>query len=103
MLRCNDNDVAAGKPVCRILRFPGLCLVRSAGRKPVVQLWGLKMRKGALLLALVMVAAAPTAALAAKAKAPVDPNANTKKLMYTLSMQPVYVMQNNFGFNPKKK
>ena len=62
------------------------------------------MRKGALLLALVMVAAAPTAAFAAKkAKAPVDPNANTKKLMYTLSMQPAYVVQNNFGFNPKKK
>ncbi len=62
------------------------------------------MRKGALLLALVILAAAPTAALAAKkAKAPTDPNAGGKKFVYELSMQPVYAWQNGWGFKPAAK
>ncbi len=64
------------------------------------------MRKGALVLALVMVASGSTAALAAAKKAPPDPNAGGKKFFYELSMQPMYVVQNGFGFNPapaKKK
>ncbi len=60
------------------------------------------MRKSALVLALVMVASGSTAALAAK-KAPPDPNAGGKKFFYELSMQPVYVAQNGFGFNPPAK
>ena len=59
------------------------------------------MRKGALLLALVMVAVAPTAALAAKAKAPADPNWAGKKFVYELSMQPVYAWQNSWGMKKK--
>lgn len=61
------------------------------------------MRKGALLLALVMVAAAPTAALAAKAKAPQDPNWAGKKFVYSLSMQPVYAWQSVWAPQPAKK
>ena len=52
------------------------------------------MRKGALLLALVMLAAAPTAALAAgKAKAPSDPNWAGKKFVHAVAMQPYYAWQ----------
>lgn len=51
------------------------------------------MRKGALLLALVMVAAAPTAALAAKKAPPADPNWAGKKFVYNLSMQPYHAWQ----------
>ena len=61
------------------------------------------MRKGALLLSLVMIAAAPTAALAAKAKAPADPNAAGKKLAYQLSMQPYYAWQSIWVAKPAKK
>jgi hypothetical protein len=62
------------------------------------------MRKGALLLALVMIAAAPTAALAAKkAKAPVDPNAAGKKFVYEASMQPYYAWQSVWVAKPAKK
>jgi hypothetical protein len=60
------------------------------------------MRKSALVLALIMIAAAPTAAFAAKkAKAPADPNAPGKKLVYELFMQPTYAMQSASG--QKKK
>ncbi len=57
------------------------------------------MKKLALLLAVAVAASAPTAAFAAKKKAAkpaaaaVDPNANSKKLMRELAMQPVYVWQ----------
>jgi hypothetical protein len=51
------------------------------------------MRKSALLLAAVVIAAAPTAALAAKAKAPADPNAAGKKFVYNAMMQPYYAWQ----------
>lgn len=62
------------------------------------------MRKSALLLALVMIASAPTAALAAKkAKAPADPNWAGKKFVYEASMQPVYAWQNSWGFKPVAK
>jgi hypothetical protein len=65
------------------------------------------MRKGALILALVMIASAPTAALAAKkAKAPADPNWAGKKFVTELSKQPIYAWQNAWGFRPatpKKK
>ena len=62
------------------------------------------MRKSALLLALVMIAAAPTAALAAKkAKAPTDPNWAGQKLMYNLSMQPYYAWQSVWVVAPAKK
>ncbi len=49
------------------------------------------MRKGALILAIVMLAAAPTAALAAKKKAaaPADPNAQSKAFVKAWMMQPV--------------
>lgn len=60
------------------------------------------MRKSALVLALVMVASGSTTALAAK-KAPADPNAGGKKFFYELAMQPSYVVQNGFGFNPAPK
>jgi hypothetical protein len=77
---------------------------RRTGSTGGFKLWGLQMRKGALLLALVMIAAAPTAALAAKkAKAPADPNAGGKKFVYELTMQPYYVWQNAWGFKPAAK
>ncbi len=60
------------------------------------------MRKSALVLALIMIAAAPTAALAAKkAAAPADPNAPAKKFVHELFMQPTYAMQAASG--QKKK
>jgi hypothetical protein len=64
------------------------------------------MRKSALVLAIIMIAAAPTAALAAKkaAKAPADPNAPAKKFVYEGFMQPVYAMQSAMGQQqPQKK
>ncbi|MBZ0149016.1 MAG: hypothetical protein K8F62_15950 [Pseudorhodoplanes sp.] len=61
------------------------------------------MRKCALALAIVMIAAAPTAALAAKKKAaaPADPNAAAKKFVHEGFMQPVYAWQSATG--QKKK
>jgi len=60
------------------------------------------MRKSALILAIIMIAAAPTAALAAKkAKAPADPNAPAKKFVTEGFMQPVYAWQSATG--QKKK
>ena len=63
------------------------------------------MRKSALILAILMVAAAPATALAAKkAKAPTDPNAPAKKFVYEGFMQPVYAMQSAMGQQqPQKK
>lgn len=61
------------------------------------------MRKGALVLALVMVATAPTAALAAKKAAPKDPNWAGQKFFYELSMQPVYAWQGVVAPKPAKK
>jgi hypothetical protein len=61
------------------------------------------MRKGALLLALAMVATAPTAALAAKKPAPKDPNWAGQKFVYELSMQPVYAWQSVWAPKPAKK
>ncbi|HWV53690.1 hypothetical protein [Pseudorhodoplanes sp.] len=61
------------------------------------------MRKSALLLAAVMIAAAPTAALAAKAKAPADPNAAGKKFVYNAFMQPYYAWQSIWVVAPAKK
>jgi hypothetical protein len=49
------------------------------------------MRKSALILALVMVAAAPATALAKKAKAPADPNAPAKKFVTAAAQQPVAI------------
>jgi hypothetical protein len=52
------------------------------------------MRKSALLLAVLMVAAAPATALAAKKKAaPADPNANGKKFVMAAFQQPVTMWQ----------
>jgi hypothetical protein len=52
----------------------------------------LLMRKSALLLAVLMVAAAPATALAAKKKAgPADPNANAKKFVASAAQQPVHI------------
>ena len=52
------------------------------------------MRKSALILAAMMIAAAPTAALAAKKGAqPADPNAAGKKFVREAVMQPVYAWQ----------
>jgi hypothetical protein len=53
------------------------------------------MRKGALILAIIMIAAAPTAALAKKkaAAAPADPNAPAKKFVKEGLMQPLYAWQ----------
>ena len=61
------------------------------------------MRKCALVLAIVMIAAAPTAAFAAKKKAaaPADPNAPAKKFVTEGLMQPVYAWQSATG--QKKK
>jgi hypothetical protein len=62
------------------------------------------MRKSALLLAAVMIAAAPTAALAAKkAKAPANPNAAGQKLVYNAMMQPYYAWQSIWVVAPAKK
>jgi hypothetical protein len=61
------------------------------------------MRKGAFLLAAVMIAAAPTAALAAKSKAPADPNASGKKFVYNAMMQPYYAWQSIWVAAPAKK
>jgi hypothetical protein len=51
------------------------------------------MRKSALLLAVLMIAAAPATALAAKKKAaaPADPNANGKKFVMAAAQQPVAI------------
>lgn len=52
------------------------------------------MRRSALILAVIMVAAAPATALAAKkAKAPADPNANGKKFVAAGLNQPVVMWQ----------
>jgi hypothetical protein len=60
------------------------------------------MRKSALILAIVMIAAAPTAALAKKkAAAPADPNAASKKFVYEGLMQPVYAWQSATGQKTK--
>jgi hypothetical protein len=69
------------------------------------KLWGIEtMRKGALLLALVVLAAAPTAAFAAKkAKAPSDPNAAGQKLVYAAMMQPYYAWQSIWVVKPAPK
>jgi hypothetical protein len=63
------------------------------------------MRKGALLLALVIVAAAPGAALAQakKAKAPADPNWAGQKLVYNALMQPYYAWQSVWVAKPAAK
>jgi hypothetical protein len=62
------------------------------------------MRKGAVLLALVMIAAAPNAAFAAKkAKAPADPNWAGQKLVYAAAMQPYYAWQSIWVVAPAKK
>ena len=56
------------------------------------------MRKSALVLAIIMIAAAPTAALAAKkAAAPADPNAPAKKFVKEGLMQPFYAWQSATG------
>lgn len=47
------------------------------------------MRKSALILAVIMVAAAPATALAKKAKAPADPNAPAKRFAAAGFQQPV--------------
>ena len=61
------------------------------------------MRKGAFLIAIVMIAAAPTAAFAAKkAKAPSDPNWVGQKLVYEAAMQPYYAWQAAWGMGKKK-
>lgn len=49
------------------------------------------MRKSALILAVIMVAAAPATALAKKAKAPADPNAAGKKFAAAGFQQPVVI------------
>lgn len=51
------------------------------------------MRKSAFLLAVLMIAAAPATALAAKKKAaaPADPNANGKKFVVAAWQQPVHI------------
>lgn len=51
------------------------------------------MRKSALMLAALMVAAAPTAALAAKKAAPANPNANTQKFLSSAAEQPGHVVK----------
>jgi len=52
------------------------------------------MRKSALFLAIAMIAAAPSVALAAKKGAqPADPNAAGKKFVREAVMQPVYAWQ----------
>ncbi len=62
------------------------------------------MRKSALVLALVMVATAPTAVLAApKAKTPQDPNWAGKKFVMTGMMQPYYAWQSVWAPQPAKK
>jgi hypothetical protein len=61
------------------------------------------MRKGALVLALAMVVAAPTVALAAKKAPPKDPNWAGQKFVYELSMQPVYAWQSVVAPKPAKK
>lgn len=62
------------------------------------------MRKGAVMLALVILAAAPTAAFAAKkAKAPADPNWAGQKLVYAAAMQPYYAWQSMWVAKPAPK
>ncbi len=62
------------------------------------------MRKGALLLALAMLATAPTAAFAAKkAEAPANPNAAGQKLVSNAMMQPYYAWQSIWVVAPAKK
>jgi hypothetical protein len=51
------------------------------------------MRKSALVLAVMTIAAAPSAALAAKAKAPADPNAAGKAFVRAAGQQPVIIWQ----------
>jgi hypothetical protein len=63
------------------------------GRAIRHQLWGItNMRRSALILAVIMVAAAPATALAAKAKAPADPNAASKKFVTAAFQQPVVLV-----------
>ena len=58
------------------------------------QPWGVSiMRKSALILALIMVAAAPATALAKKAAAPADPNAPAKKFVTAAFTQPVVMVK----------
>ena len=55
---------------------------------------GNRMRKSAMLLAVIMVAAAPATALAAKkAKAPADPNAAGKKFVTAAWQQPGHILK----------
>jgi hypothetical protein len=57
------------------------------------QPWGVSiMRKSALILALIMVAAAPATALAKKAAAPADLNAPAKKFVTAAFTQPVVLV-----------
>ncbi len=65
----------------------------DAGHAGVSHLGEIAMRKSALLLATLMVAAAPTAALAAKAKAAADPNANGKKFVAAAFQQPGHILK----------
>ena len=51
------------------------------------------MRKSALILAIVMVAAAPATALAKNTKAPADPNAAGRKFVAASWQQPVIIWQ----------
>lgn len=51
------------------------------------------MRKSALVFAALMVAAAPTAALAAKKASPANPNANTQKFLSSAAEQPGHVVK----------
>ncbi|MBZ0139750.1 MAG: hypothetical protein K8H87_08225 [Pseudorhodoplanes sp.] len=51
------------------------------------------MRKSALLLAIVMIAAAPATAFAKKAKAPADPNATSKNFVAAAWQQPGHVLK----------
>jgi len=49
------------------------------------------MRKSALMLAVLMVAAAPATALAAKKQTQTDPNANSRKFIASAWQQPVNI------------
>lgn len=60
------------------------------------------MRNAALLLAALAIAAMPTMASAQKAKAPADPNASGKKLVYAAFMQPYYAWQSVWVVRPAK-
>jgi hypothetical protein len=61
---------------------------------PAINPWGVStMRKSALILALIMVAAAPATAFAKKAKAPADLNAPGKKFVTAAFQQPVTLVK----------